>query len=387
MKNILYLSYDGILEPLGYSQILSYLIILSKDFNITIFSIEKENDLQNKLHFYEVKNILLNNNIKWNYLIYKKNLGRYFLVLKFFYYISKYLKNNNVKVIHARSYVCGLITYFLKYFYKFNFLFDIRGFWIDERIDWGLWNKFSLKYFFFRFYEKKIFNSSDSIVTLTNDSKSIIKKKFLKKHTNSEIYTIPTSVKIINNSKNLKNKKTLTFTHLGSIGNRYNFKLCLQLINFISSKKDIKLNILNKDEHEIINSNIYEINSQSLKYEVKYVEPYNINNEINFSNFGIFFPKKGFYLKAYFPTKFGEFMANGIPIITSRINKHLDEIIYKHRVGIIVDDFDDIHIDKIIDEIDLLINDIETTKRCLLVAKKYFDINDAANIYSKIYNK
>ena len=44
MRKILFLTYDGILEPLGYSQILSYLKELSKNYSITIVSVEKEND-------------------------------------------------------------------------------------------------------------------------------------------------------------------------------------------------------------------------------------------------------------------------------------------------------------------------------------------------------
>lgn len=40
-KKILYISYDGILEPLGYSQVLKYMESLSKDFEITLISFEK----------------------------------------------------------------------------------------------------------------------------------------------------------------------------------------------------------------------------------------------------------------------------------------------------------------------------------------------------------
>ena len=41
-NKILYLSYDGILEPLGYSQVFKYVEKLSKDFDISIVSFEKQ---------------------------------------------------------------------------------------------------------------------------------------------------------------------------------------------------------------------------------------------------------------------------------------------------------------------------------------------------------
>ena len=45
--SILYISYDGLLEPLGYSQVFSYLKFLSLDRPIHIISFEKPADLTN----------------------------------------------------------------------------------------------------------------------------------------------------------------------------------------------------------------------------------------------------------------------------------------------------------------------------------------------------
>ena len=58
MKNILYVTWDGISEPLGISQIISYLEKLSKENKIHIYSFEKVNDLRDKeLHSYIKKKI------------------------------------------------------------------------------------------------------------------------------------------------------------------------------------------------------------------------------------------------------------------------------------------------------------------------------------------
>ena len=77
MNHVLYLTYDGILEPLGYSQILSYLKSLSKNNKITIISIEKNQDLQNIVHLNKIKSILSEFKIDWKYFIYKQNkLGK-----------------------------------------------------------------------------------------------------------------------------------------------------------------------------------------------------------------------------------------------------------------------------------------------------------------------
>ena len=70
MKKTLFLTFDGILEPLGYTQVLAYLIHLSKENNISLLSIEKRKDFEQKIYLKKLKKILLKNNIYWDYLIY-----------------------------------------------------------------------------------------------------------------------------------------------------------------------------------------------------------------------------------------------------------------------------------------------------------------------------
>ena len=44
-KGVLYISYDGMLEPLGKSQVLGYLKLLAKNRRIVLVSFEKPSDL------------------------------------------------------------------------------------------------------------------------------------------------------------------------------------------------------------------------------------------------------------------------------------------------------------------------------------------------------
>ncbi len=384
MKNVLFLSFDGILEPLGYSQVLSYLIKLSKGRNISILSIEKENDLSNYIHFQKILNITKENNINWQYVRYKKGKLKYFIVIYFFIKTIKIYYVNKINIIHARSYISGLLSYFLKFFFRFNFIFDIRGFWIEERVEWKLWDSKSFKFLFFKFFEKKIYNKSDSIVVLTNDAKEIIKKKILKKESD-KIFVIPTSIEILNHNinKKIKNKEPI-FTHLGSIGTRYDFLKYLKLLNIINDKYKVKLQIINKGEHENIKQIIRTNNFENLDYHIEYVAPYKVLDHIKNSDFGIFFPINGFYLNGYFPTKLGEFLSLGIPVITSSINNHVNDIILSNNVGIIIDSVNpDYHI--ILNKIKKLIDDDQLEVRCRNVAKQHFDMNNAIKKYSIIY--
>ena len=384
LKRVLYLTYDGILEPLGYSQILSYLQILSREHKIIIISIEKKGDLLKQDHFKKIKNIIKKSNIEWFYLKYTNNTFlRFALILKLIFLTTYILLFKKIDIVHSRSYISGLVTYFLKFFFNVFFVFDIRGFWIDERIEWGLWKQNSIKSIIFRFFEKKIYNKSNVVVTLTTDAKEIILKgnKVYKKN----IFTIPTSVNLNKKNNLYRSEKILTFTHLGAIGSRYDFNLYLKIMNELGKNNNILLSIINKNEHPYIKEQINKYNFNPKYICLKYIHPYNINDELKNTNFGIFFPVKGFYLNAYFPTKLGEFLTNGVPIITCKINKHVDTLITENNVGIILDNKDNINYEQLNNKIINILNDINISLRCKKVAEDHFDINKATNIYSKIY--
>ena len=64
-KKILYLSYDGVLEPLGSSQVLNYVLGLAKSYNFILYSFEKSHDLKDTKRVSAVSKIIKNSGIKW----------------------------------------------------------------------------------------------------------------------------------------------------------------------------------------------------------------------------------------------------------------------------------------------------------------------------------
>ena len=49
-KSVIYLSYDGLLDHLGQSQIVPYIVNLDEKIDYTIISLEKKELLNSKLH-------------------------------------------------------------------------------------------------------------------------------------------------------------------------------------------------------------------------------------------------------------------------------------------------------------------------------------------------
>jgi hypothetical protein len=117
-KKIVFLSYDGITDPLGQSQILPYLFGVSSNNNykITIVSFEKS---KNHLHNKElILNKLEKNNIEWIPLKYTKRppiFSTIWDIYKLRKSVNK-LKNKGLDLIHCRSYITTLVALGVKNF-------------------------------------------------------------------------------------------------------------------------------------------------------------------------------------------------------------------------------------------------------------------------------
>jgi len=71
-KNILYISYDGLMEPLGESQVLNYLKKISITHNVHLISFEKNADIIDVQKFHRFKEICSDHEINWKPLKYTK---------------------------------------------------------------------------------------------------------------------------------------------------------------------------------------------------------------------------------------------------------------------------------------------------------------------------
>ena len=122
-KKILYISYDGILDSLGESQILSYLEKLSKDFDFYLITFEKKNKLNTNLH----KNIeerIKKSKIEWFNLRYHKYpniLSTLYDVFRGIIIAFTILITKKINIVHIRSYIPGLIILPLKFFLILSF--------------------------------------------------------------------------------------------------------------------------------------------------------------------------------------------------------------------------------------------------------------------------
>ena len=396
MDSILYITYDGVMEPLGRSQVLSYLSRLSYSHNIYLISFEKSEYILDHDRLSSMENLLNKNKIKWIRLRYHKRptsiatlLDIIFGIVTSFWIVFRY----RVKIIHARSYVPSVIALLLKKITNVYFIFDMRGFWADERVDGGLWEKNSRLFRVSKWFERHFLINADYIVSLTNAAVTEINNfSYLSnKKLRIKVITTCTDLSLFrpksysNNSMNANH--VFTVGYVGSVGVWYLFDETLRCFSMIKKYiPEARLQIFNKGGHDYIYKHIEESGLDSKSVMIASGSQTDVVNAMQSMDVGVFIIKRCYSKIASAPTKLGEFLGCGVPCLCNTGIGDVDEVLEKENVGIVLNSFSDNEIRKSVIRLLKLTQEKNIKKRCRNTALKYFSLDDGVKYYDEIYS-
>lgn len=375
-------------EPLGKSQVLTYLTKLSKDYQITLISFEKISDYYNKRNFYLTSDQISKANIRWIPLLYHKSfplLSTLIDISKGVLNSVKVVKQKNINIIHARSFIPSIIALCSCTLSKSKYIYDMRGFWVDERLESGQLKKKSIVLSTLRFIDRILLSKAFSVIVLTNAAKvELIKNNHV---SGKKISVIPTCVNLENFKRNIKLiSSKLTLCYLGSTGSQYLFdKVVLFFKELVKRNPNAFLKIINKNDHDYIKNILNENNIEEKYYEVLYVEHSSIPRHLVEVNFGIMFYKNTYSRIGCSPTRLGEFLSLGIPIICNSSVGDVRDILMNKRVGVLLEDYSIKSLEMAISNMYDIMKQNNIDIICRKTAKSYFDIESAIVEISKIY--
>jgi glycosyltransferase involved in cell wall biosynthesis len=404
-KKILFISYDGMTDPLGQSQVIPYLSNLSKyGYSFVILSCDKpEKYVAGKAY---VEKLIAPFDIQWVSIPYHKK-PPVLSSLYDFYILKKTAKKlhalHQFDMVHTRQGLPSLAGIYLKNKFGIKFLNDIRGFWADERVEGGIW---SLKnpvlkkvYHFFKQHEKECLLKTDYSVCLTNKAKEIIQARTDIPGQPIPVEVIPCSVdmELFNPAKvdaTLKatfatklniSDSDFIISYLGSIGGWY---LTDEMMRFCKAVSDriptAKFLFISPNDCDVITSAAAKCGLAKDKLIVQCAKRHEVPVLLSFSSYSIFFIKPCYSKLASSPTKHGEIMAMGIPVIANSGVGDVAEIITSCHAGFVLTDFSPAAYNDIINKIEKQIPfDLAAIRDG---AKKFYALETAAARYKKVYD-
>jgi glycosyltransferase involved in cell wall biosynthesis len=346
-------------DPLGQAQVLPYLIGLGKKgYRFTLISFEKPGRYETAKDV--IATLCTSNGIEWHPLIYTKS-PPIFSTIKDIESLKSKIRSlhkvNRFDIVHCRSYITAITGLWMKKKWGTRLIFDMRGFWADERVDGGLWNiknqVFASVYRYFKRKEREFLENADHTITLTNTARKEMEswdasEKF------APVEVIPCCVDLnlfdpstINalQAGTLKSQLQIgvdqkIISYIGSIGTWYLIDEMIDFFSvFLQKNPGAVFLFVTKDNKEEIRKVFEKKNIPQAALRMVSAERNQVPLYISLSDYSIFFITPAYSKKASSPTKQGEIMAMGIPVIC---NDHVGDtsmVVEKYEAGIVVKEF------------------------------------------------
>lgn len=387
---VLYISYDGMLEPLGQSQVIAYLERLADEVEFHLVSFEKPADWGDAERRAAIADRLERAGIVWHPLRYHKSPTVPATMFDIAQGLGKALQlaiRHRVRLVHVRSYIPGVIARAVKGMAGARFLFDIRGFWADERVDAGLWPADGRLYRSAKWVERQLLLAADHIVTLTHASEEELRRWPYLKGSRTPISVIPTCADLERFTiQGPPQQGPFVLGYLGSVSGRYSLDEILRSFLLLREMRpDARLLIVNRTDHDLVRSACAAKGLDGDAVELVAANHSDVPRLIARMSAGLAFYKPSYSEMACAPTKLAEYLGCGVPCLGNAGVGDLATILEDNRVGIAVGDFSDAELRSAMSRLVSLVEWPGLASRCRETAQRLFSLEAGVSAYRNIY--
>jgi glycosyltransferase involved in cell wall biosynthesis len=357
--HILFLSYDGLTDHLGRSQVIPYLNgFCDSGYSVSVISADKPDKYSNDRELVESE---LHPSCRWHSLVYHKSpplLSTWYDLRNMERIADGIIKHEVPTHIHCRSYPAMEVGSSLGKKYDIPVLFDIRGFYPEEKLDGGIWkmNHPLHNYAFHRLKkkEKRFFKQASHVISLTQKGKDLL----LTKHPvlqDQDITVIPCCADH-DHFKPIGERPSgpIRLLYLGSLGTWYRTDLLLRLYSLLkATHADAELIILSGQDIHMVKDMATRMGIDPDSIQGRQADRNELPELIGQCTLSAFFIKDAYSKAASSPTKLAEILACGLPVICNSevgdLERISSEMPFVHTMS--SDALNEMHIDSVLDKL------------------------------------
>ena len=391
-RGILYISYDGMLEPLGQSQVLAYLEKLAPGRRIHLISFEKAGDWRRTERRASIESRMAQAGIGWHPLRYHKRpsaLATAYDVAAGTACALAVARRHGLGIIHARSYVAALTALAVKRMTGAKFLFDMRGFWADERVDGGLWPANGHLYRLTKRLERRFLEAADHVVTLTYASEAEIRRLSSLADNTPPITVIPTCADLDRFTiQGSLAADPFVLGYVGSVGTWYlldEMLCCFRELRV--TKPDARLLIVNRGEQTLIQERMVAAGIDAKAVEIVAANHSDVPHLINRMSAGMALIRPVYSKIASAPTKLAEYLGCGKPCVANVGVGDMAEILDGRNVGVTLRLLSNDALLEGAGRLVSLVRDPDLQRRCRQTAVDLFSLESGVAKYAAIYDQ
>jgi glycosyltransferase involved in cell wall biosynthesis len=390
---VLYIVYWGAAEPLGQSLVLPAVKMLAAlGVDLTLVTFQKPQDLERARLIEDIRDSLNELGVRWIPLRYHKwpkvPATAFDLAQGCARSISSRLRMRP-DVIHARTFVGGLMGLALAPLLGAKLIYHNEGFYPDEQVDAGVWKAGSGPHVIAKYLEHTMYARADGIIALSQLAKKEIEKIPVVARRETPVMVVPSCVDLGHfppPPMSFACDGSLRFVYVGGVGGRYRLDKIGRFVAVASRQfPRVNLRVLTSSDRKLVISSLSGAGLPSDCWSIDSVPHQAVPVELARRHVGMHFLSQGLSDHGGSPTKIGEYWASGLPVVVTPNAGDTDEIILNERVGIVVNEDSDAEYHRAVQELRSLLAEDGLAQRCRRAAESHYALEPACQRQAALY--
>jgi len=392
LKRVLYLTRNGLLEPLGQSQIFSYVKGLASDFLVILISFEKYDDwceLACRSHLQEQCHRLA---VRWSPLRFRakprpwaQGLAIAQLTLLS---LLQWRRWRQPDLVHARSYVPASIALGLHCLTGVRFIFDMRALWPEELITAGHLRRGSVTHRVLLWLERRCLKEASGVVSLTHAAVTHLQANYPRELATQRLVVIPTCADLHRFQPcDVPASSQLVIGCIGTVLSGW------FLIEWLRAFFDAVARVAPQARFELISRDAPEAILSALdpspawrdRFLVESANPDQMPAIVQRHTASVMFFTGGLSKLGSSPTRMAEVLGCGRPVVANPGVGDVEQVISHHRVGVLARGATATEMDACVADLLALLKDPELSKRCRRTAEELFSLETGTAAYRQLY--
>lgn len=390
----LYLTRNGLLEPLGQSQVMGYLRGLSKKYQITLITYEKDEDWTDAAAMQRARADCDAHGIRWlpqRFRPRPKIIAPAFSMMRMVWLVWREVRKGDIHLIHARSYIPAAVALAVHRLTGAPFIFDMRALWPEELITAERMKRGSILHRVIVAVERKCLRDAAGVVSLTRAAVAHLKREYPTDLDGQRIDVIPTCADLDRFTPALARSMGPPVAVHGCIGTILSgwFRtdwLAAWLSAGAIDYPDARFEILTRDDANSVRAALDAKGALGNRLSIGPRRSEEMPNAIRGHDLSVMFYAGGEVSElGRSPTRLAEVLGCGLPVVVNEGVGDVADIVRQNRVGVIVGGPDPVQMKAALDDLKALMLDQELSGRCRATAEALFSLEAGTAAYRGIY--
>ena len=390
MPGTLYLTRNGLLEPLGQSQVMGYLKGLSEDYQITLITFEKTEDLADTYAMASARADCEAHGINWRPKSFRRRpkiIAPAWCMFEMFWSALKAARRSDVQLIHARSYLPAAAAWAVHRLTGTHFIFDMRALWPEELITAGRLRRGSIIHRALTRLEKVCLRDAAAVVSLTDAAVGYLQDQYPTDLQGQHIAVIPTCADLQRFKRSNKPPSERVYGCVGTVlSGWFLMDWLATLFNTVAQKDpEARFEVVTRDDTETVRAALDIDGKLGDRLSIFPSASESVHEALQKQSTSVMFFTAGKSKLGSAPTRLGEALGCGIPVITNEGVGDVADIIRRYNVGVIVKDASETAMNAALGELEPLRSDPDLPPRCRRAAEEVFSLEAGTEAYHKLY--